>query len=59
MLAVLSEALDMELREPQHVARALQRWRGLLVLDDCDAARHSGGLLDILTKLTSTQELSK
>jgi hypothetical protein len=49
----------MELREPQHVARALQRWRGLLVLDDCDAARHSGGLLDILTKLTSTQELSK
>ena len=27
------------------------------MLDDCDAARHSGGLLDILTKLTSTQEL--
>ena len=45
----------MELREPSHVARALQRWRGLLVLDDCDAGR--GALQEILLKLISTQEL--
>ena len=40
-LAALTEALDMDLSTLSDITKALKHWRGLLVLDKCDAARAS------------------
>ena len=66
-LSALSEALDMELDSMLNVSRTLQRWQGLLVLDDCDAAiardasstaKEAEKLLPrLLGKLLATQEV--
>ena len=56
-LAALTEALDMEFASMGDIGAALKHWRGLLVLDECDAARVSGLMLTILYKLLSTQEV--
>ncbi|KAL1515200.1 hypothetical protein AB1Y20_004261 [Prymnesium parvum] len=55
MLVALTEALDMELSSLKDAGRALQRWRGLLVLDECDAARKM--MPRLLERLVRTQEL--
>ncbi len=55
VVKALGEELDMEMRTPADVSRALRHWRGLLVLDNCDAARRQmSRLLDVLC---ATQEL--
>ena len=40
---------------PQDLGRALRHWRGLIVIDECDDARHL--MPALLSKLLSTQEL--
>ena len=47
----------MEFASMGDIGKALKHWRGLLVLDECDAARVSGLMLTILYKLLSTQEV--
>ena len=54
-LAALTEALDMELTTYSDIGRAMKHWRGLLVLDECDAASESGVMATLLFKLLSTQ----
>eukprot|EP00966_Prymnesium_polylepis_P275547 6366560-Prymnesium_polylepis.2 len=54
-LVALTEALDMELATLKDVGRALNRWRGLLVLDECDDAQRM--IVRLLDKLVKTQEL--
>ena len=56
-LSALTDALDMELSSLKDVGRALQRWRGLLVLDECDKIVKQRGIQTLLEKLLTTQEL--
>ena len=56
-LVALSDAVDMELQGFSDITKALRHWRGLLVLDKCDAARQSGLMRTLLAKLLSTQTM--
>ena len=56
-LAALTEALDMDLSTLSDITKALKHWRGLLVLDKCDAARASSLMPVLLAKLLSTQHM--
>ena len=57
VLGALAEALDMEFSSMTDVNKALKHWKGLLVLDKCDAAGAAGVMAPLLQKLLSTQEL--
>ena len=54
-LDALSEALDMDLHSLNDIGKALKHWRGLLVLDKCDAAREAEVMPPLLAKLLGTQ----
>ena len=50
-----TEGLALEISRVNDISKALKHWRGLLVLDECDAARKT--MPTLLAKLLSTQEL--
>ena len=55
-LSALTDALDMNFRTLNDISRALRNWRGLILLDECDAA--DADLMPmLLSKLMTTQEL--